>query len=272
MQRRVWPKSAFLATSPAELHLGLASDSTPTASGSQAAPGSGSGPRMTGSNGSVTCRHLRDRLGRPRLRKGPNCTSWWPAPASSGAQRRSAVAGGSNVQLVRLDELLLAGAREMHADAGAARAARLPTSRVELGRLRQVAGLHQPFAVGERHRRPGARIAQANLSRGLQVVVVVLERAGLSTGDELSECRQLARLHRLLDVGPLFAVGQPLAAPELCQQDVALGAQLSQLALDGPHARADVGEARLDLGAGEPGQVNSHCFAESLHPSAGSSG
>src|SRR5215471_3900884 len=78
--------------------------------------------------------------------------------------------GRRDVDVVRVDQALLPRAGEVHADARPAGAAELPPGRVQLGRLRQVAGLGHPLAVGEPEAGAGAGKAQADLAAGLQVV------------------------------------------------------------------------------------------------------
>src|SRR5581483_3248613 len=156
-------------------------------------------------------------------------------------------------------ETLLARAWEMDAHARAPGAAQLPPRRVKPVSLRQVAGARHALAVGESKRlRAGAGEPETDLASGLQVVRIGVERAGLLHRHELDDGGKAAGPLRGLDAGPAEAMLFPLPPPALGQQNVTLGAQRRQLALQGRHARLHLGDPPAQLRLIEGANVVAH--------------
>src|SRR5712691_11424863 len=147
----------------------------------------------------------------------------------------------------------------MHADAGPAGTAELPARRVELGHAGEVGGLGDLDAVRKRQAlRAGTGKAEADLAAGLEVVDVVVERAGVTCRHELGDRGEVALAHCRLEVGARGAFGEPPPAPDLGQQDVALAAELPQVLFKRSHTLSEGGEASLEVRGVGGGEVITH--------------
>src|SRR5216683_5369939 len=172
---------------------------------------------------------------------------------------RSGLAPRAGENLVGADQPLLSRTGEMHPDAGASRAAQIPSRRVKARRRCQVASIGGLHPIRERkalRARPG--ITQAHLAPGLQVEGVVVEGTRLAARDELGDGRKLALAHRRLEVGARLAMRASRAALALGQEDVALATERRELLLDRPHALSNLGDSALDLCVVECAEVISH--------------
>src|SRR5689334_11587057 len=141
-------------------------------------------------------------------------------------RRPSLIVLWAGVHLIRRDQSLLAGSREVHSNPRPARAAELPPRCVKAGRFPEIGRLGDLYPVRKAQRlgpRPGK--TEADLPAGLEVEGVIVERALLAAGDELRHGRKLAFSHRGLQVRARRPVAGPASLPQLRQQKVALAAE-----------------------------------------------